>query len=324
MPQELPRREVLIRSGLALGAAALAHKAVAAPGTLPNQVHLVPAKASFRYCLNTSTVRGQKLGIVAELELAARAGYQGVEPWIRELDEYAAAGGSLKELGKRARDLNLAIPSAIGFAEWIVDDAARRAKGLDEARRNMEMLVELGGERLAAPPTGATKEPGPELPVIAERYRTLLELGQRTGIVPELEVWGHSRTLSRLAEAVYVMVAADHPKACLLPDVYHLYRGGSDFAGLRLLSASAIPVFHFNDYPADPPRGELIDAKRVYPGDGVAPLGSILRDLAANRFDGYLSLELFNPGYYEQDALAVAKTGLEKMQAAVELALGNA
>ena len=34
-----------------------------------------------------------------------------------------------------------------------------------------------------------------------------------------------------------------------------------------------------------------------------------------------LSLELFNPEYWQQDALVVARTGLEKMKAVVAAAL---
>ncbi len=75
--------------------------------------------------------------------------------------------------------------------------------------------------------------------------------------------------------------------------------------------------FHMNDYPADPPRETIRDADRVYPGDGVAPLTEILKTLFASGFRGTLSLELFNPTYWKEDPLVVAKTGLAKMQAAV-------
>ena len=102
-----------------------------------------------------------------------------------------------------------------------------------------------------------------------------------------------------------------------LVDVFHVYKGGSSFMGLRLLSGSALHVIHMNDYPANPPRSEIKDAQRVYPGDGVAPLGSMLRDLFATGFSGTLSLELFNRAYWEQDALNVARTGLEKMKEVV-------
>jgi len=49
--------------------------------------------------------------------------------------------------------------------------------------------------------------------------------------------------------------------------------------------------------------------------------GGNLRDLRATGFRGVLSLELFNPTYWKQDALAVARTGLDKMRAAVRASL---
>jgi 2-keto-myo-inositol isomerase len=158
----------------------------------------------------------------------------------------------------------------------------------------------------------------PDLLKVAERYRALLELGDQMGIVPQVEVWGSSRTLGRLSEAAMVAIEAGHPKACILPDVYHLYRGGSNLAGVKLLAPSAIHVFHFNDYPADPPREKLTDADRVYPGDGVAPLKGLLRDLSVGGFRVMLSLELFNRKLWSQDPLTVIKSGLEKMKALFE------
>src|SRR5690606_34648850 len=97
---------------------------------------------------------------------------------------YTAAGGSLKDLRKRIADLGLSVASVIGFPEWIVDDDARRAKGLEEARRSMDLTAQIGGARLAAPPAGATKE-SLDLDKVAQRYRALLELGDSLGVVPQ-------------------------------------------------------------------------------------------------------------------------------------------
>jgi sugar phosphate isomerase/epimerase len=154
-----------------------------------------------------------------------------------------------------------------------------------------------------------------------QRYGTLLELGDRMGVVPQVEVWGFSQTLGRLGEAVCVAIEAAHPNACVLADVYHLYRGGSGFDGLGLVSGAAMHVLHVNDYPADPPREQLTDAHRVYPGDGVAPLGTVFKTLHRIGFRGFLSLELFNREYWKLDPQQVARTGLEKMKAAVRNAL---
>jgi sugar phosphate isomerase/epimerase len=277
----------------------------------------------FRYCLNTSTLSGQKLDLVELVEVAAKAGYHALEPWIRELDEYVKQGGNLKVLGQRLSDRGLSVESAIGFSEWIVDDAQRRKKGLEDVRRSMDLVQQIGGKRLAAPPVGATNQADLDLLAAAERYRSLLDLGDRMGVVPQVEVWGFSRSLRRLGEAALVALESGHPKACILADVYHLYKGGSNFAGLRLLNGTALHVLHFNDYPAQPPRETITDAQRIYPGDGIAPLKGIVRDLRRIGFRGVLSLELFNRDYWKQDAFTVARTGLEKMRAVVRDSVGS-
>lgn len=279
------------------------------------------APAPFGFCLNTSTLMGQKLPLAEELEIAAKAGYRAVEPWIRELQAHTESGGSLDDLGKKARDLGLTVESAIGFFEWAVDDDGRRQKALDQAAREMEMVAKIGGKRIAAPPAGATDRSDSDPRRLADRYRELLRRGDATGVVPQVEVWGFSKTLGRLGEAAYVAIESGHRHACILPDIFHLYKGGSGFDGLALLGPRSMHVFHLNDYPDSPPRTEIDDARRVYPGDGVAPLGEVVRTLRDVGFRGVLSLELFNRDYWKQDALTVARTGLEKMKAVVRRAL---
>jgi len=298
-------------------AAAWAPRTLAAPAA----VQKAAADRPFRYSLNTSTIRGQKLSVDKEVDIAAKAGYDAIEPWIGELDEFVKLGGSLKDLGKRIADQGLTVESAIGFAEWIVDDDERRKRGLEEARRTMDLVAQIGGQRIAAPPTGAVESSGLNCLEIAKRYAELVAVGEKIGVTPQVEVWGFSKTLSRLGEVVLVALESRRAQACVLADVYHLYKGGSDFAGLKLLSGQALQVFHVNDYPAAPERKQISDADRVYPGDGIAPLGQVFRDLRAIGFHGHLSLELFNPRYWQQDALQVARTGLEKTRAVVEKSL---
>ncbi len=276
--------------------------------------------AEFHYCFNTSTIRGQKLSLVEEIDIAVQAGYQAIEPWVSEIESYVQHGGTLPDLKKRIADCGLTVESAIGFAEWIVDDEARRTKGLEQARHEMDMVHQIGGKRIAAPAGGATEVSDIDYLKAAERYRELLLIGDQIGVVPQVEVWGFSKTLTRLGQAALVAIESRHPKACVLPDVYHLYKGGSDFTGLALLNADAIHVFHMNDYPANPPRSAINDSDRVYPGDGIAPLAEIMQTLRHIGFGGYLSIELFNPHYWQQNPLEVARTALEKLKAAVRRA----
>lgn len=312
-PAALNRRALLggLAASAALGASGISKRAGAGERTAEDS-------GTFTLGINTATIRGQKLGIVEIIDMAAAAGYRGMEPWLDELNRYKDEGGSLADLGKRFRDAGIEVGSAIDFFEWAADDPDRRRKGLEDAKRSMDLLQKIGATRVAAPPAGVTEAPVVELPRLAERYRELLELGDEFGIVPQVEVWGFSKTLGKLAEAAYVAIASGHPKACVLPDIYHMRRGGSPFEGLKLLGPAAVHVLHVNDYPAEPEREKLTDADRVYPGDGVAPVASILKTLADGGFRTMLTLEVFNRDYWAQDPRLVLETGYRKMKNLVD------
>src|SRR6266404_1107836 len=317
--QILSRRAALAQTGLLVAGTVLGEGA-----TQESPVNPAGKETGrpFNYCLNTATIRGHKLGLVKEIEVAAKAGYDAIEPWVDAIQKHVESGGTLADLKKRIGDSGLTVESAIGFPEWIVEDEARRAKGMERAKREMDLVAQIGGKRFAAPPAGATDLPKLDLMRAAERYRALLEAGQQLGLVPQLELWGFSKNLNRLGECICVAMETGHRNAWVLADVFHLHKGGSDVHGIRLLGANAIQVLHMNDFPSDPQREKIDDSYRVYPGDGTAPLNDILRLLRATGTQMVLSLELFNRKYWAQDALEVAKTGLAKMKAVAEKVLG--
>ena len=61
---------------------------------------------------------------------------------------------------------------------------------------------------------------------MAARYRALCELGDSVKFRPQLELWGFARVLSKLGEVAQVAIEAAQPRACILADAYHLYKGG--------------------------------------------------------------------------------------------------
>jgi len=271
----------------------------------------------FIYCLNTSTISGKNQGIEFYLETAARAGYDAVELWIMDIHTYLKNGGSVEKLSKKIRDTGLTFASAIGFAPWMVTDDAIRLSGFKQMEDEMNLVATLGCSRIAAPAAGVTTEEPIDLFAIGKRYAELLELGKKTGVRPLLEFWGASRFF-HIGQSVMAALAAGSADAKILPDVYHMFRGGSDFDTLKLLDGSLIDIIHMNDYPGNMERTAMDDQHRVYPGDGIAPLKNILASLRHMGGDKFLSLELFNRTYWEHDPLLVARTGLRKMQSAVQ------
>jgi len=281
------------------------------------EMNKTKSQPNFRYCLNMSTIAGQKLGFRKELETAAKAGYQGVEIWINSLQTYLKEGNTPAQVRRLIEDLGLTAENAIGFAPWVTNDDARRKAGLEQLKMEMDILREVGCHRVAAPAVGAT-EGELDLKAAADRYAAIVELGKKTGVMPQLELWGHSKNLCRLGEVLYVAAESGQPEARVLLDVFHLYKGGSGHKGLPFVGKPLIEIFHMNDYPANPPRESITDADRVYTGDGIAPIRQVLEDIKSPDKTIVLSLELFNRTYYTQDALEVARTGLQKMKAIVE------
>src|SRR5712671_465246 len=100
MTSGISRRELIKRTGAALGAG-LAATAVTSNAPAAGETN-VKAKNPFRYCLNMSTLqepwgKSRKITVPEEIDIAAKAGFEAIELWVNEIDDYAKGGGSLKD-----------------------------------------------------------------------------------------------------------------------------------------------------------------------------------------------------------------------------------
>ena len=124
---DLSRREALSGTLAAVGSALMSPVLSAQQAPRPPVPRTRPADEPFGYCLNTSTIRGNKLDIVGVVTAASKAGFQALEPWISEIDDYTSKGGTLKDLGQRIADAGLTVEGAIAFNAFLDDDETRRA-----------------------------------------------------------------------------------------------------------------------------------------------------------------------------------------------------
>ncbi|GAA3983555.1 sugar phosphate isomerase/epimerase [Mucilaginibacter dorajii] len=309
MVGDFNRRQMLKTTAIAAGTAVLGGPAAVAA------IKVDKKDSGFVYSLNMSTIRGQNLGFIKELEVAAKAGFTSVEIWLDTLQTYLQSGGSLTEAKKIINGLGLKVENAIGFAQWIVDDDATRQKALTQLQGEMDMLAKIDCHRIAAPPAGAIKLPLIGLNTIAERYSTIFKMGKQSGVIPQLEMWGGSVNLKQVSQVLYVVAACGDADARILLDVFHVYKGQSPVEGLAFVGDGALEIFHVNDYPAGISPEKISEPDRVYPGDGIAPIKQILKRAKHPDKPLIISCEVFNKGYYAQDALVVAKTALAKMKA---------
>lgn len=266
----------------------------------------------FKLSLNTSTLFPFKLDIEEQISVAAEAGYEGVEIWVRDLHAYVAGGGTIGRLRSHIGKAGIRVVNAIAFWAWADEDEAERARGLELAQKELELLAELGCAAAAAPPFGHVE--GVSLNAMAVRFAELAQLARNFGVEPYLEFWGRAKRLSRLSEAVYVAMESGVPDAKVLLDPFHMYTGGSPIEWLSYLNGERIGIVHVNDYPASPSRDTIADKDRLFPGEGVLPSNRFAKLLQEAGYNGYLSLELFIGDFAGRSALDVAKQGIESMK----------
>ncbi|WP_339709217.1 sugar phosphate isomerase/epimerase [uncultured Kriegella sp.] len=275
----------------------------------------------FRISLNTSTIMAYKLDVDKQIEMVADAGFDGIELWMRDIKAYLDKGGSSAQLKKKLETGNLVLENIIGFSKWCSDDREERKEAIDQLREEMQITASLGGKYIAAPVQGISSLDRGKCDEYAQRYNAILALEQETGVTPVIELWG-AGALHNLADCAHIVISTGHPKATMLLDVYHVYRGGNDWDTVDCLNGKRLPVIHMNDYPESPERESLTDAHRVFPGEGICPFDVVIPKLYEAGFSGGFSVELFNKEYWStMDAETILKKSYENTVRVIEAAL---
>lgn len=261
-----------------------------------------------QYCLNSSTIRPAAL--MEKIRIAGQVGYRAIELWNDDLQAYQEQGGSLGDVRKALEDYGLVVPTVIALHGWLGSEGEAHTQALEEAKRRMEQAVDVGAEFIvSSPPMDSC-----DLSCGGVDYRELLELGRSMGVRPAMEYLGFVQSVYTIEQAWQIVEDADHPDSSLIMDPFHILRGGGSIESIALVPADKIAIWHWNDAPSDKPFAEQTDADRVMPGDGIGPLQRIEELALAQGYEGFVSLELFNPALWEEDPEEVARIGLDKMQ----------
>ena len=178
----------------------------------------------FQYSLNGSTLKPTP--ILRKIEVAALAGFTGIELWHDDIDSFVARGGSVADVRRALDDQGLSVPTTIYLGDWFDSTGETYRKAIDESKRRMQQAVELGAPYVIAGPPGGRADYN----LGAEHYRELLEIGVQMGVKPAMEFLGFVEQLNTIEDALEVMNKSGHPDATPVLDPFHVQRGG----GLRL------------------------------------------------------------------------------------------
>lgn len=257
---------------------------------------------------NTSSASGFR----GSLEGWSRAGIEFVElnaallDVFLENDSLPGARILLDDLGQTPICAAVTLPDL-----WIPGPA--RESSLDSWRRRCAQFSELGVRRIYSPSITFRTVTSDDFNATPEAINETAEIAAEYELICMIEFLRNSNHLATLRSALKMTRAADHPNVRPMIDFFHFWSGQSKLEDLDLLKSGELEHCHFQDL-LDAPQELTDNSYRVIPGDGIAPLNSILNKLRGKDYRGALSVELFREELVNGDPYSVATEIKEKSE----------
>jgi len=263
-------------------------------------------------CFNTITA-GRQRPLEEIINACGAAGFNGIEIDLNHLDAAKERGSTLTEVKNRLADANLQPASIMAFD---LAPLAETKAATERFKRGVEAAEQLGAPMLLV--YCATN-----IPPAMDRVTALEKAVQRTreyaalakSLKVGLEPIGRTTLMGRPEDALEIAALAGVPNIEMVMDTFHFYRAGvTDITPYPL---SEVLMVHVND-AEDLPVEKLSDLNRLHLGLGIIPLHQYLTALAAKKYSGFLSIEIFRPEYWQQPVTQVvndAKNSYDKLLA---------
>lgn len=251
-----------------------------------------------------------------ELEIAAvaEAGFEGLELWWDKVVNYLKTN-SADDLSKLLKENKV---KAIGICPFAFSPYRDTEQCRQEIQQGLEIAAAIGCKMLTicgyGRPIQISKEQASRK--YAEELKLLSEMAEKYGVNLAIEPVSGNTVFQNPLDTLRVIELAGNPKNLgTLVDTFHYSRVGVDMDTVCSIPKEKLYIVHINDSIEGEGEG-LTDADRLYPTEGILDLSAYMNVLREIGYDGYLSVEVFNRDYWEEDVKTIcsrAKTGYDEM-----------
>jgi sugar phosphate isomerase/epimerase len=268
--------------------------------------------------INTATL-GHREPLSRTIDRIARAGFGGIAPWRREVDE-----ADVVQIARQIKALDLTVTGycrstylpATTSAEFAANVEANRSALRDAATLGARCFVMVvgglpaGGRDL----TGARNQ-------VTEGIAMLLETARDCGVPLALEplhpVYVADRAvLNTIAQALEICERVDNDRSAMIGvavDVYHCWWDPTLTASIEAAGrAGRLLAYHVCDWLRET-RDVLLD--RGMMGDGVIDLPAVRQTIERAGYDGLIEVEIFSAqDWWRRDPEEVLAICAERLQ----------
>jgi sugar phosphate isomerase/epimerase len=240
-------------------------------------------------------------------------GWTAFELWLTKLESYVQ-DHSLAKAREVLEAAGIHPVAAALQGGLLLSRGLERATHWDHFRRRLDVLRDLGVPTMIIAADSASTLPAAEdYARAAAGLHEAAELAATFGVRIALEFQKSSPVCACLETALALVAQAGSRNAGVCLDAFHFQTGPSKLEDLGGLTRESLAWVHVCDLSGTP-RELAGDRDRILPGDGDLPLGPIIERLGEIGYDGFVSLELFNPHLWQVAADRVADLGYQSLR----------
>jgi sugar phosphate isomerase/epimerase len=259
-----------------------------------------------RPCLSEATTMTTRFA--DDVAAFADAGCTAMEVWLTKLETHLETH-SAPETHRLLKERGMQLAAASYQGGLLLSQGEQRREHYDHFRRRLDLCqqFDIGTLLVVADFVGTVDRTALERAVVSLKQAGQWAAGFDLRLA--LEFRARSTFCASLDTAVALIDQCGQPNVGINLDVFHYYTGPSKFEDLSLLTPQNLAFVQVADL-AGVPRELATDADRVLPGDGDFDLPAVFKCLRAVGYDGWVSVEIFNPTLWNTKAAQVANLAL--------------
>ena len=263
-------------------------------------------------CFNTITSGDRPLRDT--ITFCGKYGYEGIEIDRGHLNR-CLLKYSITDIRAQLADNNLAVAGLMAFAFMPFASAKELERSLDDYRAGAERAAQIGAPTLLTF-IGQPPAPGVHIDELFARAgdaaRRYGSVAAQFGLSVALEPIGLAPFMGTPAQALRIATATLLDNVGIVMDTFHYFKSSVPLSDIEAIPISKLLICHVNDAP-DLPREQLEDTDRLYCGVGHIPLVEEFQLLKRMGYGGYLSVEIFNRNYWNEDHETVIRESKEHL-----------
>jgi sugar phosphate isomerase/epimerase len=257
-------------------------------------------------CISEATTMPGSFG--DDVNAFADGGCMAMEVWLTKLENHLKQHSAV-ETRKLLENRGMTLAAASYQGGLLLSQGEQRKAHYDHFRRRLDLCQQFSIPTLVVVADFVEAVDATALGRAVVSLKQAAQWAAGFGVRLALEFRALATFCASLDTALGLVEQCGEPNVGINFDVFHYYTGPSKIEDLRLLTAERLAFVQVCDL-AGVPRELATDADRVLPGDGDWQLEPLLKRFQEIAYDGWVSLELMNPLFWNTRASQVAELGM--------------